>query len=1034
MIRNTRRRFGLLAATLFLVLLLTPEGRAGAPSRPVLRVHPLRGPGAARPQAANKPARTDPRVSDLAERLRQTAAQARAAAHDVKGQGRTRQREAKSALQAGMDSALDVQFRPHVGTPMLIRGGVLEPAGPVGARASQRDAETARSFLRRNRELLGLDDPDAELTLVGRRTDETGRRHLRFTQSFEGLPVWPADVLVHLDAAGNVDLLNGAFVRTPRRIKGAPRVDAAQAVAAARAKVPGGEAGEAGTPELIVYAPLDRPTRLAWKIEVEVSLTSRWLVVVDARGGHVLSAFNQVNEAGRSGSGADLFGVNRPLNVWEEGGDFFLVDTSKPSFDPSSDPPEPNRTRGGIVILDARNRPPTDNPDAIPELFQITARTANGPWLRDGVSAAFGLSRTYDYFRERHNRNAIDGEGGTLFGIVRYGAGLANAFWSNGLMLFGDAQPFAGSIDVVGHEMTHGVTEKTAELIYENQPGALNEAMSDIFGENVEAFANGSPDWLKGAQLGEPIQNYRDPNAVTVLGRPLPARMGQFIPPNDPFFDNFSGRDNGGVHINSSIINHAYYQLAEGLAGAIGIRDAERIFYRALTAHLVRNSQFIDARLAAVQSAEEIFGRESVQARKTREAFDAVEIFEGTGTPEPEPFPAVQGPDSLVYVFYDPASDATYLGRFEEGLGDPPGGVQLSAFPVQPSRPSVSGDGSVVAFVNAENDVCLIASAADFDEIEECAGVPGLVHSVVMAPTGDRFAFVLRDEQGEPENTIRVIDLTTDETQTIELGAPLLDGRSVGTVAFAEIMDFTADGRFLVYDAFNVIPVAGGDDLGLWSIYAVDLQDEQPRMLVEPVPGVNIGNPSLSQTSDNYMVFDVFGEQTSDVYAVNLNTGDVAEIDTAGELLGFPGYNGDDSAVVFSREDGDTLIGSSLVRRGVQDFTRPRGNTELIFEDAFAGVIYRRGEYQGPPPATSTPTIGAPRTRTPTRTPALPGECVGDCNGNGEVTVDELIRGVNIALGSAAIEQCPEFDTNENGEITVNELIQAVNSALNGCV
>src|SRR5262249_6943946 len=158
----------------------------------------------------------------------------------------------------------------------------------------------------------------------------------------------------------------------------------------------------------------------------------------------------------------------------------------------------------------------------------------------------------------------------------------------------------------------------------------------------------------------------------------------------------------GGVHGNSCILNHAYYLLAEGLPGAIGIGDAEKIFYRALTTHLVRNSQFVDVRLACVLSAEELFGADSPQVAKTEEAFDAVEIFEGPATPPPPVFAGIDGPDATIYLYFDGDEDDYFLGRRETALGDPDDGISLSGAGVKRERPSVSGDGSLAVFVSAD--------------------------------------------------------------------------------------------------------------------------------------------------------------------------------------------------------------------------------------------------------------------------------------------------------------------------------------------
>jgi hypothetical protein len=216
---------------------------------------------------------------------------------------------------------------------------------------------------------------------------------------------------------------------------------------------------------------------------------------------------------------------------------------------------------------------------------------------------------------------------------------------------------------------------------------------------------------------------------------------------------------------------------------------------------------------------------------------------------------------------------------------------------------------------------------------------------------------------------------------------------------------------------------------------------------------------------------------TVSVVALDLNSGQAAEVSRVGASVGIPGYTGDDSAVLFSQPDPTTLIGYSLVRQPVAaDRLTPTGTASVLLRDALAGVVYRRGTWRGPaatatptriptsrPTETPTPSLRATATATssvatptgivtlpptPPRTPSVlptatrtgppastptPGACVGDCNGDGEVSVDELIRGVNIALGNAGLGQCPGFDVNGDGEVSVNELVQAVNAALGGC-
>lgn len=1060
-IARRRRRPRLARQSTCTVLVATVLLLAGAAPARAIRTHSVANAPVVL-QGASRGRSSDSRVGGIVSGLRRTltALQARTPSPA----GRRPRSSLRAAAAASTAPGLDVRRRASTGTPMQIRAGA--PSGTSGGGAL-RVGDAARAFLREHRGLLGIDDPDRELVARSSEADALGRRRVRYAQTFEGLDVWPAELNVHLDASGAVDLLDGAFVRTPSGIDLQPAVSADRAMAVARGAVPGGDGAAIAPPALILHAPLDAPTRLAWKVDVPVSLPSDWRVVVDAQTAEVLTAYNQVPRSDRAGSGVDLFGKTRPLRVWEEG-PFYLVDTSKTMFDPSSDPPQADSTRGGIVILDAHNQPPTSEPESIPDLFLVDALSADGPWLRDGVSAAYGLSQTYDYYLERHGRNSIDGRGGTLLGIVRFGKGLDNAFWSNGLMLFGDAVPFAGALDVIAHEMTHGVTERTAELIYQDQPGALNEAMSDIFGENVEARTMGGPDWLKAAQIASPpYQNYADCPAVAYApGVPHPSRMSEFVQ---------TGQDNGGVHGNSCIINHAYYLLAAGLPGAIGLGDAEKIFYRALTVHLVRNSQFIDARLAAVQSAVELFGADSAQVQRTKEAFDAVEIFEGEPTDPPPPFPEVSGPDAVVFVYRDALTGDFYLGRREAALDDPVEGVQLSVFPVKPIRPSVSGDGEVVVYVDATGDVCLIPTAAGGDEVEQCLGVPDAFHSVSISPDSRFVAAVLIDpDTRAPEHSIHLLDLQSNEDRTVELGAPLIDGERIGTVEFAEILDFSADSKMLVYDAFNRIPVAGGDDLGLWSVYAYDLGNDRILSLVEPEPDVDVGNPSLAQTSDSFMAVDVLAGQATRVVTVSLQNGDATEVAAFSGAPGVPGYTGEDAALVFAAPDEAAPGGFSLVRQELADRQAPTGPATTLLSDAGAGVIYRRGAFQGPA-STATPTsvvptptptrtvtaaagtatptpsrtaTAAPNTTTPTRTATsvLPTAsatatatvprpaCVADCRRPGEVHADDLLLAIRILLGEAAPSACAHADGNGDGRVRVEDLVAAVASALHGCV
>jgi Zn-dependent metalloprotease len=206
-------------------------------------------------------------------------------------------------------------------------------------------------------------------------------------------------------------------------------------------------------------------------------------------------------------------------------------------------------------------------------------RSEGGPPSRDAaVDEAYdGLGATFDFYWDVLDRNSIDDEGLPLDATVHYGEQYDNAFWNGERMVFGDGDGdlfnrFTIAVDVIGHELTHGVTEDEAKLTYLYQPGALNESVSDVFGSLIKQYQNNQSakqaDWLIGQGLftskvqGTALRSMKAPGTAyddPVLGKdPQPAHMDNYVRTNS---------DNGGVHINSGIPNHAFYLAATGLGG-----------------------------------------------------------------------------------------------------------------------------------------------------------------------------------------------------------------------------------------------------------------------------------------------------------------------------------------------------------------------------------------------------------------------------------------------------------------------------------
>ena len=962
------RRTALLVASAVCLLLSLGSLRAWAQSQvPAPRLAPVFAAGVARlppPPSVAAGAASDAvrRLDAFArkQRLRTLARAAQSASAAALGAEQRRSLRRLRERSAPLGPAR-VALRPGTLTPRQISGRVLEPAAGGGGSPGA-DLETARRLLRAERALLRLDDPDLELNAERSEVDALGHRHLRFSQSFAGIPVWPSQLIVHLDEAGDAYLLDGGSVPTPRGVGTVPRIPARAAAARAIRALGARPGATAETPDLIVFAPGDRTARLAWRTAVDAGPRFRRRVAIDAETGELLFSVSEVMEANVAGSGVDLFAVTRPLNVWNEAGTNYLVDTSKAMFDPASNPPDPETTSGAITVLDAQNQPPNANPTYVPPLFHISSSDPNAWSIPAGVSAAFNLSGTYDYYLSHHARSSINGAGGSILGVVRLGLGYPNAFWHSGLqaMFFGDGEPFAGAPDVVGHELTHGVIDATASLLYLNQSGAANESLADVFGEMVETSIDGSPDWLMGADLSAAIRNMANPAALAIgCGRPYPDRMSQFLLATDPLCGFFVDLDEGGVHLNSGILNRAFYLLAAGLPGALGTTQAEQIFYRALALHLTSTAQFVDVRLAAVESAAELFGAGSPQTQRTAQAFDEVEIFDGAGSGPPLPLPPQSGEDSTVFVRYDGFFQTYFLWRQENLLSDPPSGSNLSYLDVSPKRSSVTRDGSVAWFVDSIQDICVILTDADPlsdpNQQEVCSGfLIGLVSSIAVSADGNFLAVVLNESFVDPpSNELTVIDLRLGGGSiTYPLDAPTRDGSPSSTLLFADAMSFSSSGGALVFDALNELSLPGGV-AQTWSIYLLDLTTGDVLDVVAPLPDASFDYPALSRTSDEFITFDSVDASTSvsTIYAGSLFTGDLAAIDTVPGFEGVPFYTGGDAKIIYSEPDALVSTGASLYFRALaSDHITPSGPRTLWLADADFGVVYNRGPFIGSEP------------------------------------------------------------------------------------
>lgn len=264
---------------------------------------------------------------------------------------------------------------------------------------------------------------------------------------------------------------------------------------------------------------------------------------------------------------------------------------------------------------------------------------AEGQGVTHDVSADqayFGTGATFDLYANSFQRNSIDAKGMQLISTVHYSQKYDNAFWDGQQMVYGDGDGdlfglFTTPIDVTGHELTHGVTQYSANLNYQDQSGALNESFSDVFGslvkQKVLQQTAETADWLIGEGIftkkihGQALRSMKAPGTAyddPIIGKdPQPATMSGFVTAAD---------DNGCVHINSGIPNHAFYLAAVGIGGS-SCDGAGKIWYITLTEKLQKDATFEDCANATIATTRELYGEGSTAEKAVADAWRQVGVL-----------------------------------------------------------------------------------------------------------------------------------------------------------------------------------------------------------------------------------------------------------------------------------------------------------------------------------------------------------------------------------------------------------------------
>ncbi|WP_405558620.1 M4 family metallopeptidase [Streptomyces canus] len=527
-------------------------------------------------------------------------------------------------------------------TAATLLAAALSPAAGAADRPTRATAlENAASVLADRASALGLtsaQDTKVRDVIV----DADGTQHVRYDRTYRQLPVLGGDFVVHLAP-------DGAYKSSSRATKSAislssvtPLLSAPKAADLAANALKAANLGETlkkltAKPQLVVDA-LHGAPKLAWQTNAAAqdSLGNpvARTVLTDARTGAQIDAWDSIEQA--AGDGKSLYSGTVSLQTTQSGSTYQLKDATRGNTYTGD---AANKTDLCFLTICISRAPSTVFTDA--DNHWGTGATADRATA--AVDAQYGTDVTWDYYKNVHGRNGIGGDGKGSYNRVHYGTNYNNAFWDDSCfcMTYGDGDgtqlgPLV-SLDVAGHEMSHGVTSKTAALTYSGESGGLNEATSDIFGTLVEFYAGNSSDtgdYLIGEKI---VRSGFGRDALRYMDKP--SKDGSSA---DSWSSSVGNLD---VHYSSGVANHFAYLLAEG-SGAktvngvsynsptsngstvtgIGRDKLGAIWYRALTVYMTSSTNYAGARTATLNAAKDLYGAGSTEYNAVAAAWSAVNV------------------------------------------------------------------------------------------------------------------------------------------------------------------------------------------------------------------------------------------------------------------------------------------------------------------------------------------------------------------------------------------------------------------------
>ena len=805
-------------------------------------------------------------------------------------------------------------YDKETGLPIFIEPQSVKSTEGLKKISKQAANDKAKQFLNEKKNILKITDPESEFQIISSNQDESGNSHVRFQQYYMGLEVWAKDVYVHLDPYGNISSFNGRYKETPSGIVNTfSKISQDDAAGTALNDLSLKmtietisdnfkqllDYDEPKKKKIIWYDTFKQP-HLVFLVEIRPNIKDDWYYFIDAQTGFILNKYNNSKADGPvQSSGKDLNNVTRTLGAYLSNGTYYLLDASQPMYN-ATNSKIPTDPVGAIECLDIQNKDFTSTSS----LYYVTS--ANNSWTPLQVSTQYNASTTYNYFRTTFNRNSIDNAGMSIYSVIHVtenGQPMDNAYWNGAFLCFGDGntyfKPWPGTLDLSAHEVTHGVTQYSANMEYQYQSGALNESMSDVFGAMVER---------KNWQLGEEIvKNYQyfPSGALRDISNPhnggsssndacwQPRDMNEYVN---------TDQDNGGVHVNSSIPNYAFYYVATNQSK----EKAEKIWYKALTEYMTRSSQFIDARLTTIKAAEALYGASSSEVTTVKAAWDNVKVFDAGGTTDT--ITTVMNGVDWILAYATNDQNSIYMTKPTPTSNSD--FYPMSKTPVWGTRPAISDDGAIILFIDANNNLRLMASNTSAPR-EQILDNQGIWNSVAIGPGINSIALTTTNM----DKKIYIFDLAASKVVAFDLKIQSGDSPTLTIPQYADAMAFDQSGKYLVFDAFIVVSDNLGNAYGYWTLNILEISTGKMGSVFSAVPNVySVGNPAFAKTMPTVITYDVMDQTTNyiSVMTLNMNTGDMGLVATnqprnGNPIVGFPSYSKDDKTIAYH-----TLVANSF--------------------------------------------------------------------------------------------------------------------------